>query len=227
MTTTLVYPNGTKLYLFPNGHAQINGFLLPDGVIDADALAAAVDRRRSRQTPPDTVGSTIDKLSEVDCHPNVCTLEFYKSVNTLHQMIMRHAAEMLPGGGICIGATIFYGAAWGLSACVVFGQHSTSIIVSTVEAASLPSAGVSATQMTIADRDVDSRYCGRFDHRAGSAAFGLGGWDENQETGRVFDTYGGLQAGKSLPYVPVNVEYGYSDTHWIWNFDDSGAHQIC
>jgi RHS repeat-associated protein len=224
VVATVSYPNGTKLYIFRNGQAQINGFLLPDGVIDAEALARVLDRKRSRQTPPDDVPTTIAKLSEIDCHPTACTLQFYKSVNTLHQMIMQRAADRLPASGICVNAFMAYWVGTGLSECVIIGHHSTSIMFSTVDALSAPSASAGGSVMFISDPDVDERYCGPFDHRAGSIWIVGAGWDQDPKTGRVYDTYAGLQ-GSAGP--PVNAEIGDSNTTWIVNFDDSGAHQIC
>jgi len=222
--TVITYPNGTKLFIYANGRVQINGFLLPDGVIDAETLAAVFDRKRSKQTPPDDVPITIAKLSEIDCHPNVCTLQFYKSVNTLHQMIMQAAADRLPASGICVNAFMAYWVGTGFSECVIVGTHSTSIMFSTVNALSAPSASAGGSMMIVADPDVDERYCGPFDHRAGSIGIVGAGWDQDPKTGRVYDTYAGLQASAG---PPVNAELGDSNTTWIVNFDSSGAHQIC
>jgi RHS repeat-associated protein len=108
------YSNGTRLVIYRNGRVQINGAVLPEGVVDPEAMAARIDKD-SRRDEPDDILVTLGKVYNA-CNPHFCTVEFRNQVRELHWALLDEA--MKGGIGICVSGVAFYGAHWGGELCV-------------------------------------------------------------------------------------------------------------
>jgi hypothetical protein len=218
---TTWYPNGTTLYVYRNGQARINDFLLPDGVIDADQLAAALDQGTSPDFGPDTVATTISKISQIYCHPAVCTVEFHENMVNLSHLIWRRTAQKdLPGVGLCLNATALYkGVQWGGDACVYYDWKATYISVGATRGRGV-AVGLGANGTMLFTKDMKGEVCNSTYYASASVPDGGASY--------VWDHHGHPVSAAIGGGVGVGASAGASDTFKMWQFGDGHfGDQIC
>jgi RHS repeat-associated protein len=211
VVSTTWYSNGTRLVVYRNGKMSINGFLLPDGVIDADALARKIDRDRKRDDEPDDVYVTMGKIMQF-CNPQICTLGFKNAIDSLHAKMI----DEMPGYGgmgICINGNAFYGWGFGVEGCIYF-SHGAMYLTDGTHAGAGYDVSVNANLSTLYVQDM-AEMCGPF--RYGTIGVGP------VSTGALLSSDGGKLQASSIGVgagttKPVSGSVGFSNTMHVWQF---------
>jgi hypothetical protein len=116
-----------------NGRASINGYVLPPGVTDPDALAEAVDRRLAEVDPEhrDLYVTVANLWLECD---KLCSAEaeqkMYFDSNALRWLRDEAMAGPARMAGLCVGGGAAWGAGTGGSVCLVSDRTGLALTIS-------------------------------------------------------------------------------------------------
>jgi RHS repeat-associated protein len=203
------YANGTRLIIYRNGKAQINGYVLPDGVLDPDALAEKIDETTDRDQPDEIIATTGKAYSS--CNPQICTLEARQEAESLHWKLM---TESVHGGiGLCVSGSAFYGMLWSGEVCVYAHEGTPYVTVSGARGYGYDlAANVSISNVYTPNM---SDLCGHANYVAGSVG-PLTGNIAYSDDGTLLTGDSGL--GVSGLKTPVNGSFGPGHGYAVWQF---------
>ena len=145
---------------------RINGLFLPDGSVDADQLAAGVDKEMAwdRHSNPKEPRDVLFAIHLV-CQPGVCSFKFRTNIDLWYDQVQGGSAT---ASGICAGGNVLWGPfLGGVEVCVFGHEKSTYVSMSGLFGAGTGE-GVSLTSLVIKSEDIQKSICGDSYFAAGS-----------------------------------------------------------